>query len=444
MTARIPIIVITVFACMLLPNVASAQAGPRYRVAPTGFAHPRGPRAAQRATCTDAGRGNTVGDRRTEQGWNGLDSCNEWVCKALFGRTHHPNCRCLLCNPRPRWASFDALMWWGKGRSVPVLASGGPDGVLPDAEILFGGGDVGTAMAAGARTDFGFWFDQCELLGMGARFWGLDGDSTSFSANTDDQPLMFRPFYEVQAPGSEEAFPVSRPGGNNPLTGTLDITTSSSVLATEAYLRTSMLAGRGYNLDLTGGYSFLRLDDDLNIHSVSTVVSGPFAGPELDVLDSFDARNEFHGGAVGLTSEIRHGCWTMTGLAKFSVGNMRQSVRIDGSTHTTTSGGSETTDPGGILAQPTNMGTYTRDKTVWIPEFGVSAAYEVREWLRLTIGYSGVWISDVVFSGDQIDRGVNSSQFSGGTLVGPARPAFELHSTEYWLHGLNLGATLTF
>ncbi|MFW6171669.1 MAG: BBP7 family outer membrane beta-barrel protein, partial [Planctomycetota bacterium] len=236
----------------------------------------------------------------------------------------------------------------------------------------------------------------------------------------------------------EDALRVS--GGD--LTGTLDITTSSSVLATEAYLRTSMLAGRGYNLDLTGGYSFLRLDDDLGIHSVSTD-TGQLPVEELEVLDSFDARNEFHGGAVGLTSEIRHGSWTVSGLAKLSVGNMRQSVRIDGLTRTT-AGGSQTTHPGGILALPTNMGTHTRDKTVWIPEFGVTAAYEVRKWLRLNIGYSGVWISDVVFSGDHIDRGVNPSQLSGETLVGPARPAFQFDSTEYWLHGLNLGATLTF
>ena len=78
-------------------------------------------------------------------------------------------------------------------------------------------------------------------------------------------------------------------------------------------------------------------------------------------------------------------------------------------------------------------------------KMGFSAAYEARSWLRLSIGYSALWLSDVVFSGDQIDRGVNPSQFSGGLLIGPARPEFtSFNSTEYWLHGLSLGATITF
>ncbi|MFW6169787.1 MAG: hypothetical protein ACODAD_04795, partial [Planctomycetota bacterium] len=105
MTARIPIIVITVFACTLLPHVASAQANSPYGAAPTGFSRPGATRvAALPATRTEGACGNEI-DRGTARGWNGLDSCNEWVCKALFGRKHHPNCGCLLCNPRPKWAS---------------------------------------------------------------------------------------------------------------------------------------------------------------------------------------------------------------------------------------------------------------------------------------------------------------------------------------------------
>ena len=71
-------------------------------------------------------------------------------------------------------------MWWGKGRSTPPLVTSGTDGILPGAPILFGGGTVGSEMAAGARADFGFWFDDCETLGIGAKVWGLAGDSDGF------------------------------------------------------------------------------------------------------------------------------------------------------------------------------------------------------------------------------------------------------------------------
>ena len=97
-----------------------------------------------------------------------------------------------------------------------------------------------------------------------------------------------------------------------------------------------------------------------------------------------------------------------------------------------------------MLALPTNIGTYTRDETAWIPEIGITAAYEVRSWMRLTVGYNAIWISDVAFSGDQIDTTLNPSQFSGGILIGPASPSFAFRDTEYWLHGMTLGCTLTF
>ena len=53
--------------------------------------------------------------------------------RGRFGLQHHPNCSCPRCHPRHAWASFDALMWWGKGRSTPPLVTSGANGVLPDA-----------------------------------------------------------------------------------------------------------------------------------------------------------------------------------------------------------------------------------------------------------------------------------------------------------------------
>ncbi len=299
-------------------------------------------------------------------------------------------------------------------------------------------------MAGGARTDFGFWFDECESLGVGAKVWGLAGDRTGYSAQSPEgDPLLARPFTNILL-DAEDVVLVASTGV---LAGNLNVSTSSSVLGGEAYLRSSILAGRGYNLDLLGGYQFVRLDDDVMAHSLSMSLdpsSGVAVGTLIDVVDIFDARNEFHGGELGVVTEVRRGCWTLTGLAKLSVGNMHQTVLIDGATSITTPGNPATVDVGGLLAQTTNIGTYTRDKTTWIPEIGINAAYEVRSWMRLTIGYNAIWFSNVALSGDQIDTVVNSSQFGGGSLIGPPRPAFAFRDTEYWLHGLTLGATLTF
>ena len=62
-------------------------------------------------------------------------------------------------------------------------------------------------------------------------------------------------------------------------------------------------------------------------------------GTRLDVLDSFETRNEFHGGMLGLLAEIEGGSWSFNMLAKLGLGNMRQKVIISGQTLITDPGG---------------------------------------------------------------------------------------------------------
>ncbi|MCU0959257.1 MAG: BBP7 family outer membrane beta-barrel protein [Pirellulaceae bacterium] len=376
---------------------------------------------------------------------DGDDGCGSWLSTRHRSRQHHPNCSCPVCHPRHAWASFDALLWWGKGRSTPPLVTSGADGVLPGAPVLFGGGSVGNALAPGARADFGFWFDECETLGIGAKVWGLHGDSDGFYATSPaGTPVLARPFYNVLL-NQEDALLVSSPGL---IVGNINVDSSSSVWAAEAYLRSAIISGPGYNLDLVGGYHFLRLDDELSIFSNSAAADPGGATPIgtiINVLDDFDARNEFHGGSIGVAGEVRRGRWSLGGLAKLSVGNMRQGVRIDGYQYIEVPGGGPGSfSPGGLLAQPTNMGEFDRDVTAWIPEFSITGGYDLFRWMRLTAGYNVLWMSNVALAGDQIDRGVNPTQFNGNPLIGPARPAFALQESEYWLQGLTLGATILY
>ena len=148
-------------------------------------------------------------------------------------------------------------------------------------------------------------------------------------------------------------------------------------------------------------------------------------GTIIDVLDEFGAENEFHGGIdwSGRRDPARQLDTERLGqVQRRQHASERASRRLPEHHGTQTS---PTDDwPGGMLAQPTNMGSYDRDVTAWIPEFGVTAGYDVRNWLRLTIGYNILWISNVALAGDQIDRVVNPTQFGGNPLIGPARPAF--------------------
>ena len=59
--------------------------------------------------------------------------------------------------------------------------------------------------------------------------------------------------------------------------------------------------------------------------------------------------------------------------------------------------------------------------------------------IDLTIGYTFLYLSDVLRPGDQIDPYINVSQLPPGPLEGAALPQFGFHSTGFWAQGLSFG-----
>jgi hypothetical protein len=81
-----------------------------------------------------------------------------------------------------------------------------------------------------------------------------------------------------------------------------------------------------------------------------------------------------------------------------------------------------------------------------IPELNLNVQYQLLERLDLSLGYSMVWITSAVRSGDQIDFAVNPSQLpgNGGVLSGAARPARRFETTSMWVQGINFGLVYQF
>ncbi len=115
MIARITIVAVAVTLLGLVHGTAQAQVGPSDAPVPTGIV------AGDGGGCADAGC----------LACSDPSCADEWLSTRRFGLHHHPNCACPRCRPRHAWASFDALMWWGKGRSTVPLVTSGTNGVLP-------------------------------------------------------------------------------------------------------------------------------------------------------------------------------------------------------------------------------------------------------------------------------------------------------------------------
>ena len=345
------------------------------------------------------------------------------------------------CRSRDLFGSIEYLMWWGKGSKVPALVTTNDPGSVtfddagefPDADVLVGREHMGNELQNGGRVLVGVWLDPEHNVGAALRFYATDGDTDNFFFSSDDEPILARPFFDV-VNDEQEAVVVAFPTVS---TGDVSVRyASENFIGTEAYLEVMMERNCNARVDVIAGYQFVRLDDRLVIESNTTIieVAGPLPpGTTFNITDQFRTLNEFHGMQLGFRGQMMRGCASLEALAKVGVGMNFQTVEINGSTTTTIPPGPGAIDAGGVLAQPSNIGLFERDRFAYIPELTLNLHYHVSPNMSFHIGYTMIYFSDVVTSGGSIDTGVDVTQVED-------RPAFEFRDEYYWLQGINFGA----
>jgi hypothetical protein len=97
-----------------------------------------------------------------------------------------------------------------------------------------------------------------------------------------------------------------------------------------------------------------------------------------------------------------------------------------------------------LLTGSSNVGTYSSTDFVVTPEVGANFGLNVFPWLRVTGGYSFLYIDKVSRPGEQIDPVINPtftgiSALTGATGVGDRRPAFTHRDSDFFAHGFNGG-----
>jgi hypothetical protein len=157
-------------------------------------------------------------------------------------------------------------------------------------------------------------------------------------------------------------------------------------------------------------------------------------------------QNNFYGGQIGLRAQECCGPIIFTGMLKIAAGGMHEMLKINGATSSNLAGATAVT-AGGIFAQPTNIGSYSRDRFAYAPQADVTIGYQCG-CARIYAGYSFLFISEVARPGEQIDRTINVSQspvFGGGALAGAARPAFNgFNGTDFWAQGATVGIAFNY
>jgi hypothetical protein len=197
------------------------------------------------------------------------------------------------------------------------------------------------------------------------------------------------------------------------------------------------------------GYRYLDLEESLQIREALTAlvpVTSSAIGDKVMVTDRFGTRNQFDGGQIGVDGEWFFGRWSVGGFTKVALGNVHETVSIMGNTVFQPVGMVPFTQPGGFLAQGSNIGTFHQNRFAVVPEVGVKVGYRVTDWCRAFVGYNFLYMSDVMRPGDQIDLRLNTAQIPriGQPQALPIPPpVIPFRHTDFWAQGVNFGFQFT-
>ncbi|MCO8120460.1 BBP7 family outer membrane beta-barrel protein [Stieleria sp. TO1_6] len=406
----------------------------------------------------------------------GSCGCDSPGCDAMG--SCGPSCGCSMCGelpsgrawrpavtlslPQDGWVSFEALHMRTDGLSLPPLITSSPSGTdrnnagvlnRPGTGVMYGDDHVLDSFNGG-RLRFGFWFDRCHTLGVGGEYFELNEESDQFSATSTGTPILARPFFNTLT-GSNDAELIAFP---NVLTGTATVNVQSHLVGGGFYFRKLtccdegcrerlFCGGKGHfcsRSEFRLGYRYMQLGEGVQIGE-QLVSAGAGNQGTFGIMDSFDTTNQFNGLDLGWNHRVTRGYWTFDGLVRIAVGNTMQTVDVSGSTTIVdqTDPANQTTETynAGFLALDSNSGIHEQDEFSVIPELTLTLGYQLTDHLKATVGYTGIYWSNVVRPGQHIPTMINPDYLppTAGNPQGDAQPLFAFDTTDYWAHGITYG-----
>jgi hypothetical protein len=352
------------------------------------------------------------------------------------------------------WFRAEALFWWTKSSPVPVpiVTQGNPADAIPGAlgqpgtSVLIGDENINFDGRGGGRFGLGFAFDDAHTWGLEGSYFFLANVSVTQGVSSDGGPgsaLLAFPFFDPTLPGENSSF-IANPGS---FAGNAVLTVSDFLQGLDVNLVHNVYNVSGLRFDLLGGFRWVNLQENLSFITDSPSVA-PNPPDFFHTFDRFNANNNFYGGQLGLRASYSNTRLYFSATGKLALGGTVEHLFVNGGT--ITNAGGFATAPGAYLTQPTNMGTASLGQFAVVPEVNLNFGVRLNPWASIEVGYSFLYLSAVARPGDQIDRVINPTQAAAitgmfpGSLSGPARPALNIHSSDFWAQGLNFGFVLRY
>lgn len=378
------------------------------------------------------------------------------------------------------------LAWWLDGMEIPPLViADAVDDTFQNAEVIYGAEKILEDGRNGARIALGYWLDDYGQWAVEGDYSGLEVLREQFVAGALDGQIpavsIGRPFINVFDADLDGDDTIDLPRGpaveevdTSNLDGSVTVDVDSEFQTAGVRFRHGLCCsaacgddcdscgvgvGCGTPVGLWGlwgpkvgvrridallGVRWAQLDEGLVV-TENLAVRQTAPATTFLLTDQFHTSNEFVGPEFGVVWEWEHRRWSVELLSKLAIGNTRQRVDIDGNTLRDRGQATQSTAEGGLLALPSNIGTYTRDQFGVMPELGVTVGYLLTERLRFSVGYTFIYWSNVVRPGGQIDPIIDVTQvpaFEAPNVPGsgPAVvPRFVFQETGLWAQGLDVG-----
>jgi hypothetical protein len=372
------------------------------------------------------------------------------------------------------WLDADYLLWWLQSAPVsqPLLTTGPPSvisglssGILgnPGTEVLAGNSTMNSGPYSGFRINGG-WINCANTIGVEGSFFYLPQHAVSeaFASDPNGFPLLARPLVDGRT-GQETVEFVSSPGAFANSAGFFNVTSSTALLGADGNVLLPWCRGCCDDeiipyLNFLGGFRYLNLREELDLTQQTNILPlgiGFFNGlpvqspGSLILTDTYHTLNQFYGGQVGVQGGFVWWRFTLSGIGKIAFGSDREEANIGGTSTATRPLLGALTIPGGVLNQTTNFGNYTRNMFAVVPEGNLNLSVEITSQIKLMVGYTFLYISNVARPGDLIDRTVDrtllpTSQAYNPVLPNSHRPAFQWNGTDFWAQGINVGLSLRF
>lgn len=363
----------------------------------------------------------------------------------------------LLAEPANYWLNANFLYWkiQNSPEIIPLVVHGPvpPNGapVLgePDTNVILGGKVLKNKWQPGIDISVGRWLCDQHTSGVEIKYLFIPSKSLTKAVSSngfEGTPIFAIPFIDANT-GQESSEVISLPSN---FSGTANLQINTSIQGAELNGIRIYPYSKNVNVGFSGGLRFFNFNDQLTFDTSSPNILPAIPDTYL-THEKFKVINNFIGPQFGVNTEYTYKQFSVNAVGKVGLGIMFQKSEIDGYllTNTFNNHGTPVSYAGGYFAVPSNMGTRTRNTFAIIPEFKLNATYLLTHDLKLQLGYTFLYVSNVLRASKQMNRTINPTQAPAldfnpnPVLVGPAVPTGALRSQSVWAQGFNLGFEYT-